>query len=60
MHDSEVENIKQSLRPIHTEADYDGTVKMMNAILDVTGDYEDRPLSGVLDLTSDVRLGVTL
>lgn len=54
MHDSEVENIKQSLRPIHTEADYDGTVKMMNAILDVTGDYEDRQLSGVLDLTSDV------
>jgi HTH-type transcriptional regulator / antitoxin HigA len=42
------------LRPIHTEADYDRTVKMMNALLDVTGDDEDHPLSGLLDLTSDL------
>ena len=54
MLDSEIEIIKQSLRPIHTEADYDRTVKMMNALLDVTGDDEDHPLSGLLDLTSDL------
>ena len=42
------------LRPIHTQADYDRTVKMMNALLDVTGDDEDHPLSGLLDLTSDL------
>ena len=42
------------LRPVHTEADYDRTVKMMNALLDVTGDDEDHPLSGLLDLTSDL------
>ena len=42
------------LRPIHTEADYDRTVKMMNALLDVTGDDEDHPLSSLLELTSDL------
>ena len=42
------------LRPIHTEADYDRTVKMMNALLDVAGDDEDHPLSSLLDLTSDL------
>jgi HTH-type transcriptional regulator / antitoxin HigA len=42
------------LRPIHTEADYDRTVKMMYALLDVTGDDEEHPLSGLLDLTSDL------
>jgi HTH-type transcriptional regulator / antitoxin HigA len=42
------------LRPIHTEADYDRTVKMMNALLDVAGDDEDHPLSGLLDLTSEL------
>ena len=31
------------LRPIHTEAAYDRTVKMMNALLDVTGEDEDHP-----------------
>ncbi len=54
MLDSEVSKIKESLRPIHTEADYDRNVKMMNALLDVTGDDEDHPLSGLLDLTSDL------
>ena len=42
------------LRPIHTEADYDRTVKMMNALLDEAGDDEDRPLSSLLELTSDL------
>ena len=42
------------LRPIHTEADYDRTVKLMNALLYVTGDDEEHPLSGLLDLTSDL------
>ena len=42
------------LRPIHTAADYDRTVKMMNALLDVAGDDEDHPLSSLLELTSDL------
>ena len=42
------------LRPIHTESDYDRTVKMMYALLDVAGDDEDHPLSSVLELTSDL------
>jgi len=54
MLDSEIEKINPSLRIIHTEADYNRNVKMMNALLDVTGDDEDHPLSGLLDLTSDL------
>lgn len=54
MLDSEIEKIKQNLRPIRTEADYDRTVKMMNELLDVAGDDEDHPLSSLLDLTSDL------
>lgn len=54
MLDFEISKIKEFLRPIHTEADYDRTVKMMNELLDVTGDDEDHPLSGLLDLTSDL------
>ena len=42
------------LRPIHTEADYDRTVKMMNGLLDEAGDDEDHPLSSLLELTSDL------
>jgi HTH-type transcriptional regulator / antitoxin HigA len=42
------------LRPVHTEADYDRTVKMMNVLLDVAGDDEDHPLSSLLELTSDL------
>ncbi len=53
MLDPEVNKIKDCLRPIHTEADYDSTVKMMNALLDVAGDDEDHPLSSLLNLTSD-------
>ena len=42
------------LRSIHTEADYDRTVKMMTALLDVAGDDEDHPLSSLLELISDL------
>ena len=54
MLDSEVVEIRQSLRPIHTEADYDRIVKMMSALLDVAGDDEDHPLSSLLDLAADL------
>lgn len=54
MLDFEVEKIKQSLRPIYTEADYDRTVKVMNALLDVAGDDEDHPLSSLLELAADL------
>ena len=53
MLDSEIRKIRESLRPIHTEAAYDRTVKMMNALLDVAVD-EDHPLSSLLELTSDL------
>ncbi|HYW56227.1 MAG TPA: helix-turn-helix domain-containing protein [Polaromonas sp.] len=42
------------LRPIHSEADYDRMVAMMNALLDVAGDDEDHPLSGLVELLADV------
>ena len=54
MLDSELRQIPQSLRPIQTEADYDRTVKMMNALLDVAGDDEDHPLSSLVELASDL------
>ena len=42
------------LRPIHGEADYDRTVALMNALLDVAGDDEDHPLSSLLELAADL------
>ena len=54
MLDPELRQIAESLQPIHTEADYDRTVKMMNALLDEAGDDEDHPLSSLLELTSDL------
>ena len=54
MFDSEIKQIKESLQPIHSEADYDRTVKMMNALLSEAGDDEDHPLSSLLELTSDL------
>lgn len=42
------------LRPIHSEADYGRMVAMMNALLEVAGDDEDHPLSGLLELVADV------
>ena len=42
------------LRPIHSEADYDRMVAMMNALLDVAGDDENHPLSSLLELAADM------
>lgn len=42
------------LRPVHSEADYDRMVALMNSLLDVVGDDEDHALSGLLDLVSDL------
>ena len=42
------------LRPIRSEADYDRMVAMMNALLEVAGDDEDHPLSGLLELAADL------
>ena len=39
--------------PIRSEADYERMVTMMNALLDETGDDEDHPLSGLLELIAD-------
>jgi HTH-type transcriptional regulator / antitoxin HigA len=41
------------LHPIHSEADYDRTVTL-NALLDVAGDDEDHPLSGLLELAAEL------
>lgn len=41
-------------RPIHSEADYDRMVTLMNSLLDVVGDDEDHPLSGLLELSADL------
>jgi HTH-type transcriptional regulator / antitoxin HigA len=43
-----------NLRPICSEADYDRTVTLMNALLDVAGDDEDHPLSGLLELAAEL------
>jgi hypothetical protein len=40
------------LRPIHSEADYEHMVTLMKALLDVAGDDEDHPLSGLLALVA--------
>jgi HTH-type transcriptional regulator / antitoxin HigA len=42
------------LRPILSEADYDRMVALMNALLDVAGDDEDHPLSGLLELAAEL------
>lgn len=42
------------LRPIHDEKSYDRMVALMNSLLDVAGDDEDHPLSGLLDLVGDM------
>lgn len=42
------------LRSIHSEADNDRMVALMNALLDVTGDNEDHPLSGLLEMTAEL------
>jgi HTH-type transcriptional regulator / antitoxin HigA len=42
------------LRPIQTEADYKRMAKLMNSILNIAGDDEDHPLSGLLDLVGEL------
>jgi HTH-type transcriptional regulator / antitoxin HigA len=42
------------LRPVNNEAEYDRMVALMNALLDETGDDEEHPLSGLLELASDL------
>ena len=42
------------LHPIQSEAEYNGRVVMMNALLDVAGDDEDHPLSSLLELAADL------
>lgn len=42
------------LHPIRIDADYDRMVALMNAPLDVAGDNEEHPLSGLLDLVGDL------
>lgn len=42
------------LRPIHTEAEYDRMVSLMNHLLDTVGDQEDHALSGLLDLVGEL------
>jgi HTH-type transcriptional regulator/antitoxin HigA len=42
------------LRPIHDETGYDQMVALMNSLLDVVGEDEDHPLSGLLELVGDL------
>ena len=42
------------LRPIRSEEEYDRTVALMNHILDIAGDEESHPLSGLLDLVGEL------
>lgn len=43
-----------SLRPIHTEADYDRTVALMNRVLDVVGEDTSHPMAGLLHLIGEL------
>ena len=42
------------LRPIQTEADFDRLSALMNTLLDDVGDDEEHPLSGLLELITDL------
>ncbi len=42
------------LRPIHNHTEYQRMVVLMNTLLDAAGDDENHPLSGLLDLVSDL------
>jgi HTH-type transcriptional regulator / antitoxin HigA len=45
------------LRLIHDDASYDQMVALMNSLLDLVGDDEDHPLSGLLELVGDIVSG---
>ncbi len=47
-------NTMAHLHPIHNHADYDRMTALMNSLLDATGDDEDHPLSGLLELVADL------
>lgn len=42
------------LRPIRDEQQYDRIVALMNGILDIVGDNENHPMSGLLDLVGSL------
>ena len=42
------------LRPIQNEKGYDRMVALMNSLLEATGDDEDHPLEGLLNLVADM------
>lgn len=42
------------LRPIHNKAGHERMTLLMNALLDVAGDDEEHPLSGLLELVGDL------
>lgn len=42
------------LRPIRDEQEYDRIVALMNGILDIVGDNENHPMSGLLDLVGSL------
>ena len=54
MPDCAVGDTLAHLRPIHCEADSDRMVALMNALLDMAGDDEDHPLSGLLELAAEL------
>ncbi|OIN92281.1 MAG: hypothetical protein AUJ20_08320 [Comamonadaceae bacterium CG1_02_60_18] len=43
-----------NLRPIRSEMEYDRMVALMNSLLELAGDDEDHPLSGLLELVGDL------
>lgn len=42
------------LRPIQNESDYDRMVTLMNSLLEATGDDDEHPMSGLLELASEL------
>lgn len=42
------------LRPIRNDQEYDRTDALVNHLLDVVGDDDEHPLSGLLDLVSEL------
>jgi len=42
------------LRPVRNDEDYDRMVMLMNFLLEAAGEDDDHPLSGLLDLVSDL------
>lgn len=57
MLDLEIKKIDESLRLIRSEADYDRTVKMMNALPHLVEDDDEHPLSSLLELATDLISG---